>query len=865
MKKTSNNSNPYRLSGNVKPVLYKIALRLNFKDFTFSGEEVIDVKIAEETKEITLHALDLEIDNVSVRQNNEEEQEPYQISFNKKFETVTFKFENVVYSGDAGIKLNFKGALNDKLHGFYRTSYEVDGKKMWGASTHFEATDARRAFPCFDEPALKAEFSVDITVPEEYTALSNMPAKRESINSGFKNILFFKTPVMSTYLLVFVVAHLESIEAKDKNGVPVRVWTMSGKKEQGRFALQVALHTLPYFGEWFGIRYNLPKLDMAALPDFAAGAMENWGLITFRETALLIDSKNSSVAAKQRVAEVIDHELAHQWFGNLTTMDWWSDLWLNEGFASYMGPKAVAHQFPEWDVWTQYVVDEFISALHDDAVRNTHAIEISVKDPHEIREVFDAISYSKGSVVCRMLEYYLTEDAFRGGLRLYLERYRYGNAKTTDLWEVLEEYSGKPVKEIMASYTRQPGYPIITVHKKDNGKLRVEQKRFFFNGKQDKQELLWKVPVGFISSGASAPVFTYLKKRKGVIKIDLVGKSSWVKANPGQSGFYRAHYPAEMWHDLVGAMSKTGNEALSAADKIGFIDDSIALARAGYIKTPLLFELFETCRNETDFNVWSAIAGGMSAIDDLISGEEFHPSFKNFGMLVFREIASTIGWEAAREDGHLRILLRSLALRHCGGYGHEEIINEAKKRFSDFTGKEDFDPNLRHVVYGLVAENGSEEEFEKLLALYRMTDLQEEKNRLLNALGSFRKKELSQRALDFSISDEVRRQDSPFFLMRIGFNPAARELAWEFLKSNWKLLVERHHGGGFGSMTRGLEVIAGGLRALSHFDDVKEFFRVNKVPGIERAVKKSLERIRSNHEWLKRDRKDIEEWLKLKK
>lgn len=863
MKKTSNQKNPYRLSKNVRPAVYNISLKLDFKDFTFSGEETIDLKVIKKTNEITLHSLGLEIATVSIRQNGEV-LAVSEISFNKKFETVTFKFREVIYPGDANLNLKFKGALNDKMHGLYRTSYEVNGKKMWGASTQFEATDARRAFPCFDEPDQKAEFIVDITVPEEYKALSNMPVRKECIKDGLKTVAFLKTPVMSTYLFAFVIAHLESIEAKDKNGVPVRVWTTPGKKEQGRFALKVALHALPYFGEWFGISYELPKLDMVALPDFAAGAMENWGLITFRETALLIDAKNSSVAAKQRVAEVIDHELAHQWFGNLVTMKWWSDLWLNEGFASYMGPKAVAHQFPEWDVWTQYVADEFISALHDDGMRNTHAIEIPVKNPHEIREVFDAITYSKGSVVCRMLEHYLGEDPFRGGLNLYLNHYRYGNAATTDLWQALEEYSGKPVKEIMASYTRQPGYPVIAIHKKDNGNLQVEQKRFLFDGKPDKKQLLWKAPVGFIASDENAPVFMYLNKREAVMKIDFARKFSWLKINPGQSGFYRTHYPVEMWRDLVRVMGKTGNGALPAVDRIGFIDDSIALARAGYIKTSLLLELFEVCRNETDFSVWSAIAGGMSAVDDLISGEDFHPSFKVFGTMIFRDIASIIGWEAAREDDHLKILLRSLALRQCGGYGHEEIISEAKKRFVGFTGKEELNPDLRHVVYGLVAENGAEKEFEKLLSLYRATDLHEEKNRILRALGSFRKKELLRRTLDFSISDEVRRQDTPFLLAGVGLNPAGRELAWEFLKANWKLLVERHHGGGFGSITRGMAVIVGGLRTLAHFDDAKQFFRTNKVPGIERAVKQSLEKIRSNHQWLKRDRKNIEIWLKNK-
>ncbi|MBI4460532.1 MAG: M1 family metallopeptidase, partial [Acidobacteria bacterium] len=714
--------NPYRLPADVEPLHYDLSLRPDFTNFTFSGTETVLIQVRKPVSKLVLHCLDLKLKSAAIRQGRSGDLlEAKSISLDEKMETAILDFGRRLKRGEAELFLEWAGELNDKMHGFYRTSYYVDGEKRWGAATQFEATDARRAFPCWDEPAAKATFSAALTVPEHLRALSNMPVQQESkAEPGFKTVRFDKTPRMSTYLLAFVVAELESLEAKDSRGVPIRVWTSPGKKEQGRFGLEQACHTLAYFADWFRIPYAFPKLDMVALPDFAAGAMENWGLVTYRETALLVDPQNSSEAARQRVAEVVDHELAHQWFGNYTTMGWWTDLWLNEGFASYMGPKATDHRFPAWNTWTQYVADDFLAALHEDSLKNSHAVEVPVKNPHEIREVFDAISYSKGSVVNRMVEHYLGEENFRKGLHSYLSSYAYGNAATDDLWTALEKTAGKPVRTMMARYTRQPGYPVLIVRQKTaNGKLKLtlEQERFLADGSRDASSKPWQIPVGVLRGRSVQPAYEYMKGRQHKLEVALTD-GDWVKLNPGQSGFYRVAYPAELWERLAEAM-RAG--ALPPVDRLGLLDDAFALARAGYLKTSTSLRFLEAFQSETDFSVWTAIAGVLASLDNLLAKERFQEKLRRRAKEFFRAIAQEKGWEKRASDGHLDVMLRALALRNLGGYGDQPTIQEARDRFERFVQRGTLDPDLRQAVYTLVAENGSEKDWESLRRIYGAT------------------------------------------------------------------------------------------------------------------------------------------------
>ncbi len=853
--------NPILLPQDVEPVHYNLEIKTDFESFTFSGKEDISIIIKQPTSKIAMHAVDLTINKASLAI-YDETINPKKISFNKKKETVTFHFGRKL-SGSANLKIEYDGKINDKMHGFYRTSYSVNGVSKYGAATQFEATDARRAFPCWDEPAWEARFSVTLIVPKNLTALSNMPIVSEEPygDSGLKRVTYDTTPVMSTYLLAFVIADLEFIESTDRNGVPIRVWTTPGKREQARFALECALHTLPYFSEWFDIPYALPKLDMVSLPDFAAGAMENWGLITYRETAMLVDPENSAVTARQRVAEVVDHELAHQWFGNLVTMAWWDDLWLNEGFASYMGPKAVDHQFPEWDTWTQYVADDFLVALHKDSLENTHPVEVPVKNPYEIGELFDAITYRKGSVVNRMIEHYLGEEDFRKGLNLYLNRHAYGNARTEDLWQALQDVSRKPVKAIMASYTKQPGYPVVIVNgerREEELVISLEQRRFILDGKKgNKENQIWKIPIGVLASNTKNPTFEYMESQKMDFSMKL-GMGGWIKLNPSQSGFYRVLYSPELLASLTQAVE---SGEIETVDRLGFLDDVFALSQAGFMKTSQALSVLNAYRRETDFSVWIAISKNLGFLYNLIAGEHWRGAFNTFAREFFRPIALSKGWDKSTGDSHIDVMLRSLVLRNLGGYGDESTIEEAKNRFRDFVNGGNLDPDLRHTVYRLVAENGGEEEFERLLRIYDSTDLHEEKNRILSAMGNFTAEDILMTVLEFAFSEKVRPQDLPIILSSAGQNPLGRNLAWESVKKNWQTIMDRYHEGGLFLIGRIIEGTVAAFTTRDKFQDVKGFFRVHKVPGAKRTIKQSLEMIRLNIAVLNRDREDIKEWL----
>ncbi|XP_050419244.2 puromycin-sensitive aminopeptidase [Patella vulgata] len=459
-----------RLSTNVVPVNYNITLTPDLTNFVFDGEEKISVQITKTTSTITCHALDIKVKTVYFTPKGSSDKFEGSIKYGSAIEeTVTFTFTTPLQAGEGDLCLTYSGELNNKMKGFYRSQYTTqDGQTAFNAVTHFEATDARRAFPCWDEPAVKAMFDITLVVPKDKVALSNMPEKSNTPHSSDKNVKivsFETTPIMSTYLIAFTVGDYDYVEGFDKDQIRVRIYTPAGKKEQGRFALDVAVKTLPFYKDYFGIKYMLPKIDLLSVADFAIGAMENWGLLTFKEALILVDPKNTSAVSRQHVALVVGHELAHQWFGNLVTMDWWTDLWLKEGFATWIEYLCVDYCFPQWDIWTSFVNDNLIRALQLDSLHNSHPIEVKVGHPSEIDEIFDGISYSKGASIIRMLSDYLGAEDFRKGLNIYLSRHAYKNAETEDLWKALAESSGKPVKNVMDTWTKQMGYPVLEVAK----------------------------------------------------------------------------------------------------------------------------------------------------------------------------------------------------------------------------------------------------------------------------------------------------------------------------------------------------------------------------------------------------------------
>ena len=849
-----------------RPSKYRIKLQPDLKNFTFDGEQSVDLLILEATSTIVLNSIDLEISNTTLHANGTTLTSK-SVTIDKDAETATLDFGETIQPGDARLEMVFTGELNNKLMGFYRSEYtSQDGETRYLATTQFEPTDARRAFPCWDEPAKKATFEVTLVFSDEYQAVSNTPVVEEAVpGPGLKSVRFAETPIMSTYLLVFIVGNLTSIEERAAGGTTVGVWTTPGKEDQASFALDTSVKLLSYFNEYFGIPYPLPKLDHIAIPDFAAGAMENWGAVTYRETALLVDPDNSSAGTRQRVAEVIAHEMAHMWFGDLVTMEWWDDLWLNESFASWMGNKAVDWLFPEWEMWTQFVNMDTNRALSLDGLKNSHPIEQAVKNPAEVSQLFDAISYSKGASVIRMLENFLGEESFRKGLNRYLSSHMYDNARTEDLWSALETESGRPVTAIMDSWVKQMGYPVLQVESDRTGgqtTLSVTQERFVYDRflgdgepDSDSDNEVWRVPVS-ASQGSEESAVTVMDGRQ--TQIDVPGSGDgWVKLNPLQTGFFRVNYSTEDWQRLVPAIESL---ELHATDRLGVQNDAYALSRAGLLPVTQFLSLAQAYKNEDDASVWSDLASNLRDIEQLISDEAIHPAYQGFAREIFGPAARKIGWEPKPGEGHLDALLRSTVLSQAGSYHDPGVTAQASERFQKYLQDRDtLAPNLRGVVFALAAQSGGKDVYDQIWGLEGETDLAEEKIRLLMSLTRFQRPELLNSTLADSLSAKVRSQDSITLVAGVAANPKGRDLAWEFVKDNWAEFDRRYGGGGFGLMR--LVSICSHFNSQEKADEVDSFFAEHPAPAAERTIRQALERVRLNIKWLEQNRQELTDWF----
>lgn len=854
------------LPTNVVPRKYQLKLQPDLEKFAFQGEETIDIEVAQATSEIVLNSAEIEVQSAALVRDNGESAATG-ISYDKDRETVTLTFGSPISVGSAQLKVLFTGELNDKLRGFYRSQYtDANGETRYLATTQFEATDARRAFPCWDEPERKASFDVTLVIPENLVAVSNTPIVEESPPwSGLKAVRFAETPVMSTYLLAFVVGDLTYIEKQSATGTRVGVWTTRGKEEQGRFALDTSVKLLSFFNDYFGIPYPLEKLDHIAIPDFAAGAMENWGAVTYRETALLVDPQNSSAGTRQRVAEVVAHEMAHMWFGDLVTMQWWDDLWLNESFASWMGTKAVDWLFPEWQMWTQFVNMDTSRALSLDGLKNSHPIEQEVKDPAEVSQLFDAISYSKGASVIRMLEQFLSPEVFRRGLYRYLSAHQYQNARTEDLWSALEDESQQPVTSMMGTWTGQMGYPVLGVESRQASghlELKLSQERFVYDrilGEEEPEPMVWQVPVRMTCEGSPgvAPITVMNDRQAQVLFETAPAPAHWFKVNPQQTGFYRVNYMAQDWENLVPPIRSL---ELPATDRLGIQNDAYALSRAGLLPVTQFLSLAQNYQNETDASVWSDLASNLKEIETLVCDEPFLESFRTLARNLFHPVAQRVGWDARPGEGHLDALLRSTVLSQAGNYQDAEVLEQAKARFNSYLRDPDLlHPDLRGVVYSLAAQAGDQSTYDQLWDLERKAQLQEEKIRLLLSLARFTQSELLLDTLQRSLSSEVRSQDTITLVAAVAANTRGRDLAWQFVKDNWPEFDRRYGGGGFG-LTR-LVSICGNFATEDKRADVETFFQENPAPAAERTIRQSLERIRLNTAWLDRNRNELAQWL----
>lgn len=674
-------------------------------------------------------------------------------------------------------------------------------------------------------------------------------------------VQFQKSPIMSTYLVAVVVGEYDHVEKTLDTGVLVRVFTPKGLSDQGIFALDVATRALSYYCDYFKVPYPLPKLDLITVPDFSAGAMENWGLITYRESLLLSDPVHSSTQNKQRVTVIISHELAHQWFGNLVTMQWWSHLWLNEGYANFSQTLCANSLFPEYQIWTQFQSHSYIPALELDSLDNTHPVEVDVYSPDAIDEIFDEISYDKGASIIRMLHRYLGEEDFRKGMTLYLNRHQYKNTCTEDLWKALEETSGKPVEKVMSAWTRQSGFPVVSVDaqdKDDTTVLTMSQVRFYLDGKKDTTGSRWVVPIDVVCSMDDTVRSALLDGETTTLVLPKLSDDGWVKINSGACGFYRTRYSQSLLKRLVPLVSST---TLSPLDRINVVDDLLAMVKAGYSSTTQLLQLLKGYNSEEDYSVFMSLRNCLLTLTGLMShDEDLKGLLSPLIQEIFSKIYNKLGWEIIEGEDYLDRLLRPLVLVSLGESGYGPVVEKARSYLADqVSGSKQIPADLRACVYKTCMLKGDQTTLETLIKLYKSASGQEERDRISRSMGATSQVDLLKIVMEFTMK-EIRPQDIPFVLYYASCNSTEGGIfAWNFFKENYDTFSKMYADSDL--MIHLVKFASGNFASNEAADDIEAFFSSKPSSTGSRVIQKNLENIRQSAAWLARDRDAIKEYL----
>jgi len=826
------------------PINYNLTFEPDLKKFVFAGTEIITVSCKKLTNQIIMHCAELKIKSCIVQSGNTVISSTPKT--NEKKEELSIKLGKKI-KGVITISLEFQGILNDRLLGFYRSKYEQNGKTKYLATTQFEAADARRAFPCWDEPESKATFEISIIADNQYSAISNMPVESKKKIKTKTLYTFQKTPLVSTYLIYLGVGEFEYLTGK-AGKIQIRVVTTKGNTSKGKFSLELGKKLLTSYEKYFGIKFPLPKLDLIAVPDFAAGAMENWGAITFRETILLYDPKTSSTRTKQFIAEVISHEIAHMWFGNLVTMKWWNDLWLNESFATFMATKFVDKFYPEWDLWNQFVEDAMNVAMGLDSLKTTHPIDVKVNSPAEIREIFDAISYDKGGCVLRMLENYVGEPNFQKGLKKYLSDFKYKNAKGQDLWNAIGKASGMPVTSMINTWLKQPGFPVVEINQ-DGSNLKLKQKRYLLEPNKKFSKGLWSIPL---SLGLETETTKKLFSKKSM-SVKLPKNTVGFVANYGRKGFYRVKYDEGILLDLKMLVDA---KRIPAIDRWAIQNDLFSLCVSGDEQVRNYLDFSDAYFDEDSYLASVNVAHNLASLYFRTFDEPFVEEIKSYTINYFRKILSKLGWEPKKTDKHTDALLRTFTISVLGKMNDDDVTNEALEKYKKFLkSPSSLSPDLIESICSIAAWNGNSKTFVELKKLYTNAKTMEEKLRFLGAMCGFQDKKLLLKALDFSQTSEVRSQNMQLPIMKIAANPYGEKVLWPWLKKNWKK-INKKVGHGNPLFNRIVASIAG-VADDSMEKEIKQFFKNNPTPGTERTQTQTLERIRINSKFLRNMRKEF--------
>ena len=836
-----------RLPGNAHPEHYRLALTPSIADAKFAGSEVIDLKLDTPSKTITLNAIELEIASVKAGS------QTGAISFDKEKGQATFTFAQALPAGQNSLAIEFSGILNDKLRGFYLSKTKAGNY----AVTQFESTDARRAFPCFDEPALKATFDVTLTVDAGDMAISNTNIVSDTPVSGDigkHTVVFATTPKMSTYLVAFLVGEFACSQGK-ADGVPIRVCSTPDKVRLTKFAVSAAEHFLHYYDDYFGIKYPMPKLDLIGIPDFEAGAMENFGAITYRETALLVDEKEDSTNAMKSVASVIAHEMAHQWFGDMVTMQWWDNLWLNEGFATWMADKAAGQWHPEWN-FSQDAALSLDGTMNYDAGKITHPIRANdVTTPAQIEELFDGISYGKGGAVLGMVEHYLGEETFRQGVHRYLAAHLYANATAEDFWNAQTANSHKPVDKIMASFVTQPGVPLLTIGEFQRSGDPVAQSRFYLAGTTgDSASAKWTIPVCLKTS--AAPVCEVLTPESNVLPLPVGLKMKFLYANADAKGYFRTIYtPGQLQAIIAGAETE-----LSPVERIGLVGDRWALTRAGQGSVGDYLDLALALKADPNSSLLDSTLGSINSIKNRVADDTERQQLDTVIRVQYGPVYAALG-APSKKDSYDRQEIRSTLFAFLGAAKDPAVVARARQIADDiFSGnmkKDSDDLDLSDVAISITAADAGADVYDRVLIVSQKATDPGSQTDALRMLTRFHQPELVERTLDYATSGAVRNQDSWVLIAAELQQPQSREQAWEYVQQHWDRVKAQL------TVASGNRIVSatGNFCTVKQRDEVKSFFATHPVEASERALAQSLDNIASCIDFRAKQQPNLARWL----
>ena len=851
---------PGKLPKEVVPTEYSVRIVPSIDKFTFTGTETVKLSVRRPVRQLVLNALELEVADASI---DGKALPDSAIKIDKKNELLILALPSELAAGEHALALSFAGKINQQGQGLFYVPYQEHGspaaaRKKIMLATQFEATDARRFFPCWDEPVFRARFQLTVVVPENWLAVSNMPIESEKKSPVGKEVRFLTTPPMSSYLNVFVAGELDLIESRS-GGTQLRVIATKGKAEMGRYALEATAQILQYYNDYFGPHYPLPKLDQIALPGGFGGAMENWGGITYYESTLLFDPKKSSAETKQNIYEVIAHEIAHQWFGDLVTMAWWDNLWLNEGFATWMGTKCTAHFNPQWEVWlrrdlprdpTRRVGIAREQAMEGDARSTTHPIQQPIATEAEANSAFDDITYKKGQSFLRMLESFLGEDVFRDGVRRYIAAHKYSNSTTADLWNALSAASRKPVGEIAAGWTEQPGFPVVKVKREEGGKVALTQERFTVNF-QNAPPLEWKIPLTYAVVGQASGTLLMTKRTDSLQSIPA---DRALKLNVNGAGNYRVQYDDLSWNLLLQALPNLGVE-----DRVNLLSDAWALVQANRAPVSLYFGLVEKLPASTELAEREQLINVLDYINRLIIGSPERQKFQRYARSLLRPTFEALGWEPKANEPATAGNLRASLITALGDLNDSAIIAGCRERFEKYlTDPESLAPDLRPPVLAVVGRYADEKTWNQLHELGLKTASIEEKQNYYNALAGAIEPKLVKKTLPIALTDELPTSRAIFLVSRVARQSDHPDIAWDFAKANMKTLLAKTDALGANRYAPGLFTF---FAENSRVDELKAYAKANLPETSASEVAKAVDEIQFRSEFKRRLTPQLNAWI----